>query len=120
VTDKDNKLGVGESFLGVQPEALSNADLYAAEKEVYLGSKCQVEDTPKPWQFWMIMLKSGNMDTFAAKCPKNGHKVGPFGPDKGFPCFGKGCMNQPRIYHDYTTLQGNNRTTLKGRYVRLT
>lgn len=115
VTDKDNKLGVGEPFLGLQPNALSNADLYAAEKELYLGSKCQVEDT-HPWQFWMIMLKSGNMDTFAAKCPKNGHKVGPFGPDNGFPCFGKGCMNQPRIYHDYTTLQGPNRTTLKGRF----
>ncbi|XP_023879318.1 uncharacterized protein LOC111991750 isoform X3 [Quercus suber] len=116
VTDKDNNLGVGDPFLGVDPNALSNVDVYAAEKELYLGSKCEVEDTPKPWQFWMIMLKSGNMDTFAAKCPKNGHKVGPFGPDKGFPCFGKGCMNQPTIYHDYTTLQGLNMSTLKGRF----
>ncbi|KAK4589515.1 hypothetical protein RGQ29_020189 [Quercus rubra] len=116
VTDKDNNLGVGDPFLGVDPNALSNVDVYAAEKELYLGSKCEVEDTPKPWQFWMIMLKSGNMDTFAAKCPKNGHKVGPFGPDKGFPCFGKGCMNQPTIYHDYTTLQGPDMSTLKGRF----
>lgn len=116
VTKKDNELGVGDPFLGAQPKALFNVDLYAAEKELYLGSKCQVEDTPNPWQFWMVMLKSGNMDTFAGKCPKNGRKVGPFGPDNGFPCFGRGCMNQPTIYHDYTTLQGPSRTTLKGRF----
>ncbi|KAK1556901.1 hypothetical protein Q3G72_014222 [Acer saccharum] len=116
VTEKDNKLGVGDPFLGLQPNALFDANLYAANKELYLGSKCQIEDNPKPWHFWMIMLKNGNMDTYAAKCPKNGYKVGPFGPDNGFPCFGEGCMNQPLIYHDYTTLQGANKTTLKGRF----
>ena len=84
VTEEDNKLGVGNPFLGVQPNALYDVNLYAADKELYLGSKCQVEDTPNPWQFWMIMLKSGNMDTYSAKCPKNGHRVGPFGPDTGF------------------------------------
>ncbi|XP_071935224.1 uncharacterized protein [Coffea arabica] len=116
VTEGDNRLGVGQPFLGGQPEALHNVDLYAAEKELYLGYKCQVEDKPHPWQFWMIMLKSGNMDTYAARCPKNGHKVGPYGPDNQFPCFGKGCMNQPSMYHDYTTLQGPRKTTLKGRF----
>ncbi|KAJ8761859.1 hypothetical protein K2173_005431 [Erythroxylum novogranatense] len=116
VTEEDNKLGVGDPFPGLQPKSLLDENLYAAEKELYLGSKCQVDDTPNPWQFWMIMLKSGNMDTFAAKCPKNGQRVGPFGPDTGFPCFGRGCMNQPFIYHDYTTLQGPNRSTLKGRF----
>ncbi|TXG47689.1 hypothetical protein EZV62_026983 [Acer yangbiense] len=116
VTEKDNKLGVGDPFLGLLPNALFDANLYAANKELYLGSKCQIEDNPKPWHFWMIMLKTGNMDTYAAKCPKNGYKVGPFGPDNGFPCFGEGCMNQPLIYHDYTTLQGANKTTLRGRF----
>ncbi|KAK4857433.1 hypothetical protein QYF36_000642 [Acer negundo] len=116
VTEEDNKLGVGDPFLGLQPNALFDANLYAANKELYLGSKCQIEDSPKPWHFWMIMLKNGNMDTYAAKCPKNGYKVGPFGPDNGFPCFGEGCMNQPLIYHDYTTLQGANKTTLRGRF----
>ncbi|KAJ4844275.1 hypothetical protein Tsubulata_009824, partial [Turnera subulata] len=116
VSEKDNKLQVGEPFPGIPKNSLFNVDLYAAEKELYLGSKCQVEDTPKPWQFWMIMLKSGNMDTYAAKCPENGNLVGPFGPDDRFPCFGPGCMNQPSIYHDYTSLRGPNRTTLKGRF----
>nr|GMD09158.1 uncharacterized protein LOC104233692 [Ipomoea batatas] len=116
VTEEENRLGIGQSFLGVEPKAVSNADLYAAQKELYLGSKCQVDDTPKPWQFWMIMLKNGNMDTYAGKCPKNGQKVGPFGAGNQFPCFGKGCMNQPLIYHNYTTLQGPNRTTLKGSF----
>ncbi|KAM3284872.1 hypothetical protein P3S67_023671 [Capsicum chacoense] len=113
VTEQDNKLGVGKPFPGLKKPALNNVDLYAAEKELYLGSKCQVDDKSNPWQFWMIMLKSGNMDTFAAKCPKNGVKVPPFGPPSQFPCFGKGCMNQPLIYHNYTTLQG---TTLKGSF----
>ncbi|KAL0305587.1 UNVERIFIED_CONTAM: hypothetical protein Sradi_5976000 [Sesamum radiatum] len=75
VTEKENRLGVGNLLWGCRMRR-SITDLYAAEKELYLGSKCQVEDTPKPWQFWMIMLKSGNMDTYAARCPKNGHKVG--------------------------------------------
>ncbi|PON95819.1 hypothetical protein TorRG33x02_083420 [Trema orientale] len=116
VTPEENELKTGEPFLGLSPQALYDPDLYAAEKELYLAFKCQVQDVPAPWHFWMIMLKSGNMDTFAAKCPKNGVRVGPFGPDSGFPCFGSGCMNQPAIYHDYTTLQGPNMTTLKGRF----
>lgn len=100
----------------MQEIALHNADLYASEKEHYLGSKCEVKDTPNPWQFWMIMLKNGNMDTLEGKCPKNGFKVGPFVGDGAFPCFGKGCMNQPLIYHDYTKLGGPKRTMMKGRF----
>ncbi|KAH6759474.1 hypothetical protein C2S51_019709 [Perilla frutescens var. frutescens] len=116
VTEEENRLGVGQPFLGVDQDSLTNVDQYAAEKELYLGSKCQVEDTPNPWQFWMIMLKSGNMDTYADRCPKNGQKIGPYGPDSQFPCFGKGCMNQPLIYHDYTALQGPETSRLKGRF----
>ncbi|KAL5732152.1 hypothetical protein ACHQM5_004804 [Ranunculus cassubicifolius] len=117
VTEADNKLGVGDPFEGLQPQALNNVDLYAAQKELYLGSKCEVHDKPNPWQFWMIMLKSGNMDTHAAKCPRDGHKAGPFRQDSRFPCFGKGCMNQPLIFHNYTKLQqGTNRTSLRGSF----
>ncbi|KAK6133548.1 hypothetical protein DH2020_032677 [Rehmannia glutinosa] len=116
VTEKENRLGTGQPFMGVPQDSLNNVDLYAAQKELYLGNKCQVEDKPNPWQFWMIMLKSGNMDTFAAKCPKNGHKIGPYGSDTQFPCFGKGCMNQPLIYHNYTTLQGPKSNLLKGSF----
>lgn len=116
VTEEENRLGIGKSFLGLEKKAILDVDHYAAQKEVYLGSKCQVEDKPNPWQFWMIMLKNGNMDTYAAKCPKNGLPSGPYGPDRRFPCFGKGCMNQPLIFHNYTTLQGVNRTTLRGSF----
>ncbi|KAK6917731.1 hypothetical protein RJ641_018482 [Dillenia turbinata] len=116
VTERDNKLGVGEPFYGLPPESLHKVDKYAADKELYLGYKCEVKDIPRPWQFWMIMLKSGNMDTYASLCPRNGHKAKPFGADPHFPCFGKGCMNQPLIYHNYTTLQGNKLSTLKGRF----
>lgn len=117
VTPQENKLRMGEPFIGLQPSSLYDVDLYASDKELYLGSKCEVEDTPNPWHFWMLMLKSGNTDTYAGKCPKNGYKVGPFSPDDyHFPCFGEGCMNQPTIFHDYTTLEGSNKTSLKGRF----
>ncbi|KAL5561095.1 hypothetical protein UlMin_030842 [Ulmus minor] len=105
VRKDDNKLGVGKSFPGLSSQALNNVDLYAAEKELYLGSLCEVKDSPRPWQFWMIMLKNGNFDTKSGLCPSNGKKVGPFGSG-GFPCFGEGCMNQPILKHKATELFG--------------
>ncbi|XP_042436340.1 uncharacterized protein LOC122022415 [Zingiber officinale] len=113
VTEKDNKLSVGDPFHGASLQCIKNVDLYAAEKEIFLGSKCEVDDVPAPWQFWMVMLKNGNLDTSAGLCPDNGKKIGPFPPEKRFPCFGKGCMNQPLVFHNYTSLQG---TKLWGRF----
>lgn len=105
VNDYDNKLSINDA----KNLGLENLDVnkYAAWKELFLGSKCQVQDDPNPWNFWMIMLKSGNMDTTAAICPKNGKPSQPFPPESRFPCFGKGCMNMPKIYHDYTTLHSH-------------
>ncbi|ONI14710.1 hypothetical protein PRUPE_3G003300 [Prunus persica] len=103
VSEDDNKLGVGTPFPGISQGALNNVDLYAAEKELYLGSLCQVSDSPKPWQFWMVMLKNGNFDTKSGLCPANGKKAAPFSPGK-FPCFGSGCMNQPIVNHQETEL----------------
>lgn len=114
VDNVDNKLGMLNASFG-EIKALS-IDTYAAEKGIYLGKKCQVEDEPRPWQFWMIMLKSGNMDTLAAICPENGKKSKPFPQDSRFPCFGKGCMNMPSMYHDYTSIQGKNNNTLRGSF----
>lgn len=113
VTEEHNKLGVGKPFPGITQTALTNPDLYAAAKEDYLGSLCQVDDTPRPWQFWMIMLKNGNFDTTAGLCPSNGKRVGPFHAPGRFPCFGPGCMNQPTFYHDPTSLSEDN-CTLSG------
>ena len=114
VTEKDNKLSVGQPFDGARSTDLQNVDTYSVQKELYLGGKCEVKDDPDhPWQFWMIMLKNGNMDTSAGLCPKDGKKVGPFPPESRFPCFSKGsCMNQPLVYHNYTAIEGD--TTLKG------
>ncbi|URE13229.1 hypothetical protein MUK42_05649 [Musa troglodytarum] len=61
----------------------------------------------------MIMLKNGNMDTSAGLCPKDGNKVGPFPPESRFSCFGKGCINQPLVFHNNTILKG---TKLSGRF----
>ncbi|GAB4830638.1 hypothetical protein Ancab_020404 [Ancistrocladus abbreviatus] len=108
VNEDANKLGVGKPFPGLQPEALNDPDLYAAQKELYLGSLCQVQDNPRPWHFWMIMLKNGNYDTTSALCPENGKKSKPFPPGR-FPCFGQGCMNQPILYHQPTSLLSNGR-----------
>ncbi|XAR61472.1 Calcium/calmodulin-dependent protein kinase [Bertholletia excelsa] len=108
VTEAINKLGVGKQFPGLSRKALNDPDLYAVEKELYLGSLCEVTDTSNPWQFWMIMLKNGNYDTMSAFCPENGKKVPPFKPGR-FPCFGEGCMNQPLLYHQRTTLSADGR-----------
>jgi hypothetical protein len=114
VDERDNKLGISDgSYGGINS---SNVDVYAASKEIYLGDKCQVQDNPRPWQFWMIMVKSGNMDTLAATCPQNGKKSTPFPPEPRFPCFGLGCMNMPLMYHNYTSLQGDNDSNLKGSF----
>ncbi|KAI9403161.1 hypothetical protein POPTR_001G381400v4 [Populus trichocarpa] len=114
VDERDNKLGISDgSYGGINA---SNVDVYAASKEIYLGDKCQVQDNPRPWQFWMIMVKSGNMDTLAATCPQNGKKSTPFPPEPRFPCFGLGCMNMPLMYHNYTSLQGDNDSNLKGSF----
>lgn len=106
VNERDNKLGILNSPF---KELDVIIDRYAPWKEIYLGNKCQVDDYPRPWQFWMIMLKSGNMDTLAAKCPENGKKSKPFPQDHRFPCFGEGCMNMPLIYHNYTKIQGGDK-----------
>ncbi|KAG6784977.1 hypothetical protein POTOM_010691 [Populus tomentosa] len=117
VSEADNKLGVGQPFPGMATKAINNTDLYAVQKELYLGSLCQVEDTPNPWQFWMVMLKNGNYDTTSGLCPRNGKKVPPFSPGR-FPCFGKGCMNQPMLYHQQTKLSdgGIMRGSFNGTY----
>jgi hypothetical protein len=115
VNERDNRLGIANASSG--EIKASNTDLYAAQKEIYLGDKCQVQDNPRPWQFWMIMLKSGNTDTLAAICPENGKKAKPFPPEPRFPCFGKGCMNMPLMYHNYTCVQGKNgNTKLRGSF----
>ncbi|GMN52197.1 hypothetical protein TIFTF001_021345 [Ficus carica] len=103
VTTEDNKLGVGKPFPGLKPGSLNNVDLYAVEKELYLGSLCEVKDSPRPWHFWMIMLKNGNFDTQSGFCLSNGKRVPPFKSTR-FPCFGKGCMNQPILNHEQTEL----------------
>lgn len=109
---KDNRLGIlNGSYGGIKTHSV---DKYAAKKEIYLGKKCQVKDEPNPWQFWMIMLKSGNTDTYASRCPSNGHKTGPFPPESRFPCFGDGCMNMPLMYHNSTTVHGKK--ILKGSF----
>lgn len=107
MNEKVNKLGIANA--AAQGFENITVDQYAAWKELFLGRLCQVIDKPRPWQFWMIMLKSGNMDTLAAICRKDGQKSKPFPRDPRFPCFGKGCMNMPRMYHEYTKVQKNNK-----------
>lgn len=111
VSDSDNNLGIGKSKPGVISEAaLHNPDLYVVEKELYLGSLCQVSDEPNPWSFWMVMLKNGNYDTKSGLCPQNGRKIPPFDQPGKFPCFGTGCMNQPVLNHGKTQLLSDGYT----------
>jgi hypothetical protein len=106
VTDADNNLRAGDLFPGAPPNTtVTDVDRYAVAKELYLGDLCQVPDSPAPWQFWMVMLKNGNLDTTAAICPENGRPARPFPQTSRFPCpGGAGCMNQPLVFHNHTAL----------------
>ncbi|CAN6333609.1 unnamed protein product [Urochloa humidicola] len=113
VTDADNGLRAGDPFPGspANLNATDDVDLYAAAKEVYLGGLCEVPDRPVPWQFWMVMLKNGNLDTTAAICPENGRPARPFPQTRRFPCPGGAgrCMNQPLVFHNRTELDADGR-----------
>ncbi|XP_065847221.1 uncharacterized protein [Euphorbia lathyris] len=107
VNDSDNSLGAGDKFPVPDFKSYEDPDMFAVEKELYLASLCEVHESPKPWQFWMIMLKNGNFDKNTTLCPENGKKVSKIVTDRNFPCFGEGCMNQPLIYHNYSHLVYN-------------
>ncbi|CAI9115126.1 OLC1v1015963C3 [Oldenlandia corymbosa var. corymbosa] len=100
VLESDNKLKAGDPFPSEGFNPSSDPNLYAVQKELYLGSLCEVHDSAKPWYFWMIMLKNGNFDPNTTLCPENGRKVGRIVTTRHFPCFGEGCMNQPLVYHN--------------------
>nr|XP_019066795.1 uncharacterized protein LOC101250654 isoform X2 [Solanum lycopersicum] len=104
VTEVDNRLGVGDKIPDGSYKADMNPDLYAVEKERYLGSLCEVNDSGDPWYYWMIMLKNGNFDKTTTLCPENGRKVSKIVTGRKFPCFGEGCMNQPLVYHNYSRI----------------
>ncbi|XP_022149996.1 uncharacterized protein LOC111018276 isoform X2 [Momordica charantia] len=104
VNESDNKLGAGEKFPSERFKPYQDPDLYAVEKERYLGSLCEVHDSSDPWYFWMIMLKNGNFDKNSTLCPENGKNVSKIVTDRTFPCFGEGCMNQPLVYHKSSRL----------------
>jgi hypothetical protein len=111
VTDADNQLRAGDPFPGSPANAtVTDVDHYAAAKELYLGDLCQVADDPAPWQFWMVMLKNGNLDTTAGICPENGRPARPFPQTSRFPCpGGAGCMNQPLVFHNHTAVDGTGK-----------
>ncbi|KAK2658991.1 hypothetical protein Ddye_005524 [Dipteronia dyeriana] len=102
VNESDHSLGTGDKFPVTGFVSFSDPDLFAVEKELYLGSLCEVHESTKPWQFWMIMLKNGNFDKNTTLCPENGRNVSKIVTGRNFPCFGKGCMNQPLVYHNYS------------------
>lgn len=116
VNETDNRLGAGDKFPIMGFESYADPDLFAKEKELYLGSLCEVQESPNPWQFWMIMVKNGNFDKNTTLCPENGQKVSKIVTDRNFPCFGEGCMNQPVVYHKYSMLGGNQKVYLTGEF----
>lgn len=116
VKDSDNSLKAGDSFPVGDFKSYADPDLFAVQKELYLGSLCEVQDSAEPWYFWMIMLKNGNFDKNSTYCPENGKKVDKIVTERNFPCFGKGCMNQPLVYHNNSKLvcQGDKMVALTG------
>lgn len=114
VKESDNSLRAGDAFRLEGFQAYEDPDLYAAEKELYLGSLCEANDSAEPWQFWMVMLKNGNFDKNTTLCPENGKKVSKIVTDRSFPCFGSGCMNQPLVYHNQSRLVDGEMASLTG------
>ena len=120
VEESDNRLGAGDAFPVEGFDSYTDPDLSAVEKELYLGSLCEVRDSDsaEPWQYWMIMLKNGNFDKNTTLCPENGKKVDKIVTKRTFPCFGKGCMNQPLVYHNYSRVVsfGDEKVSLTGAF----
>ncbi|KAL0351291.1 UNVERIFIED_CONTAM: hypothetical protein Scaly_1517800 [Sesamum calycinum] len=118
VKESDNRLGAGDKFPIGEFRSYTDPDIYAAEKELFLGSLCEVPDSVEPWYFWMIMLKNGNFDKNTTLCPENGKKVPKIVTDRSFPCFGEGCMNQPLVYHNQSKMVvfSDNNVSLVGGY----
>ncbi|KAH8951105.1 hypothetical protein BDL97_09G008900 [Sphagnum fallax] len=129
VSEADNQLKTGDPFPTGVFENSHNADVYVVEKEKYLASLCKEEEEDddishrkqQPWHFWMIMLKNGNFDTKSSLCKSYTSKplkksfllpqmvVSKKKQESNFLCFGPGCMNQPLVYHNWsTTTLGNN------------
>ncbi|KAI5355975.1 hypothetical protein L3X38_008870 [Prunus dulcis] len=104
VNELDNNLRAGDNFPVRDFQPYTDPDFYAKEKELYLASLCEVQNSSDPWQFWMVMLKNGNFDKNTTLCPENGKPVSRIVTDRNFPCFGQGCMNQPLVYHNYSRL----------------
>lgn len=117
MTELDNGLQTGEIFPRGSFEISNDADLYVVEKEKYLASLCEVKDSKQPWHFWMLMLKNGNYDQSSGLCrdfskspkkfflnPRTGSNL------NAFPCFGPGCMNQPVVFQNLSTVQGSTLT----------
>ncbi|KAG8378509.1 hypothetical protein BUALT_Bualt08G0144500 [Buddleja alternifolia] len=101
VNESYNRLRAGDRFPITDFTPYIDPDIYAVEKEHFLGSLCEVQpDSADPWYFWMIMLKNGNFDKNTTLCPENGKKVDKIETKRSFPCFGEGCMNQPLVYHN--------------------
>lgn len=113
VNDKDNKLAAGDKFPVSGFTSYRDPDLFATEKERYLGSLCKIHDTEEPWYFWMIMLKNGNFDKNSTLCPENGRKVGKIVTGRNFPCFGEGCMNQPLVSQNYSRLVADEKGAMQ-------
>eukprot|EP00249_Psilotum_nudum_P002882 c16105_g1_i3 orf=353-1966(-) len=104
VTERDNLLKTGDAFPQGSFHDYENPDQYAVEKELYLASLCEIKESQsEAWHFWMIMLKNGNFDLASHTCPSTfSRPVKKAAPNSSFPCFGPGCMNQPRVYHKWS------------------
>ncbi|XP_024537461.1 uncharacterized protein LOC9649132 [Selaginella moellendorffii] len=133
VSNNDNQLRTGDIFPNRAFKSYQNPDLYAVEKEKFLASLCQVSDFSNhhPWYFWNSMLKNGNFDMSSGLCPATSKASSlqvhtqltrPFKKIvNAFPCFGDGCMNQPVVVHEQSTIQRNCSShgcvdDLKGRF----
>eukprot|EP00040_Diaphanoeca_grandis_P012030 m.61408 g.61408 ORF g.61408 m.61408 type:complete len:530 (+) comp22977_c0_seq2:205-1794(+) len=93
VTEAANDLGLGTDVPGFPPT--NDVDLYARQKELYLGKLCSKTAEQGNWSAWSVMFKSGNMDTDQNICPCVVPHCGPKHAGSGF-------MSQPLMVHGWT------------------
>jgi hypothetical protein len=121
----DNQLTPPQPIPGTGTlDTTTDKDLYAEEKERYLGDLCHTKSlgqTPGNWSFWTLMIKSGNFDPSLQRCLEAGRKI-PRQRTLSFQYGHPGPMNQPVVRHQWSSADDNGdiRGSFNGSYDNFT
>ncbi|XP_065830085.1 uncharacterized protein [Oscarella lobularis] len=101
-TDSDNRLSLPTPIPGLSNQT-KDADLYAEEKERYLGTLCSTSSSAGNWSYWTQMLKSGNFNISQNLCPRAGGSLRHAQNVRNVAYGTLGPMNQPLVFHNWSS-----------------